>query len=140
MTTLCTYLHIMPEARLPHFAATTPFKAIVIIETEVSADWQYKLCRDLIDAHCLYALAWGTCCSSWDDAFDWANLEKFDFGEIPEQEFVITTWHENDTLFELFEFAKNAAKHPARELSKVLIVDIRTNSREMELLALYDSA
>jgi hypothetical protein len=55
-------------------------------------------------------------------AFDCANLEVFDFGDIPNSEFVMTTWHENESLQEDFWFAKEAAHHPTVKLDNILVL------------------
>ena len=70
---------------------------------------------------------------------DNANLEEFDYEEIPEEKFVMTTWHENESLKEVFWFAKNNAFHPAVELRNTLILDITTASREEQFLAEYNN-
>jgi len=55
-------------------------------------------------------------------AFDCANLEVFDFGDIPDSEFVMTTWHENEPLLEDCWFAKEAAHHPTVKLDNTLVL------------------
>ena len=37
------------------------------------------------------------------------SIAAFNFGEIPERHFVMTTWHEHEPLEEVFWFAKNSA-------------------------------
>jgi hypothetical protein len=41
-------------------------------------------------------MAWGRECSSWDDSVDWANIDKFGDSPIPDDECVVTTWHEDE--------------------------------------------
>ncbi len=50
------------------------------------------------------------------------TLEVFDFGDIPDSEFVVTTWHENEPLQEDFWFAKEAAHHPTVKLDNILVL------------------
>ena len=85
-------------------------------------------------------MAWGENCSAWDDAVDFANMEQFDYEEIPEEHFVMTTWHERDSLEELFFFAKNAALHPIAVLDNTLLLHVCAHENEKHLLGLYGSA
>lgn len=85
-------------------------------------------------------MAWGVDGSSWDDCVDMANIEQFDFKDIPSESFVMTTWHENETLSEVFWFAKQCAFHPAVDLQHTLLLHIATDSRETEILREYSDA
>ena len=134
------YLHLRPESSLPDISGFSPFRSVVVIQESISAEWQSKVSAWLVQSGCLYMMAWGKECSSWDDAVDIANLEEFNFEEIPEEKFVMTTWHENETLKEAFWFAKNSALHPAVELRNTLILDISAVSREESFLAEYNYA
>ena len=84
--------------------------------------------------------AWGQDCSAWDDAVDAANLQQFDHEDIPDDEFVMTTWHIEDSLEELFFFAKNSAKHPSLELRNTLMIHISATDRGEEFSEHYGSA
>ena len=44
------------------------------------------------------------------------TLEVFDFGDIPDSKFVLTTWNEYELLQGTFWFAKQAAYHPTGKL------------------------
>ncbi len=85
-------------------------------------------------------MAWGTNCSSWDDSVDLANLEAHNFGDIPEDSFIMTTWHEKEELAETFEFAKHSAHHPSVELEDLLIIHVGESNRKTELLNVYTRA
>lgn len=85
-------------------------------------------------------MAWGNECSSWDDSVDIANLEEFNFDEIPEAKFVMTTWHEKVPLKEVFWFAKHNAFHPTVDLENTLILDISSANREKQFLVEYNDA
>lgn len=89
---------------------------------------------------CLYMLAWGAGCSRWDDSVDIANLEAFDYGDIPQEFDVLTTWHADEPLAECMYFAKNWATHFSVEFERTVIVHIGVQAREKELLAAYAEA
>lgn len=83
-------------------------------------------------------MAWGKDCGSWDDSVDWANLETFDFRDIPDNEFVMTTWHENESLQEVFRFAKEMAHHPAVKLDNVLILHVGAEEKRAKFETLFN--
>ena len=89
---------------------------------------------------CLYMMAWGKNCSSWDDSVDIANLERFAYEDIPDSQSVMTTWHENESLEEVFWFSKNNSSHPTVALQSVVLVHIAARERQSELLHAYAEA
>ena len=131
------HLHLTPDQQtLPSFARR-PFKAVVIVEADVSPEWQATASEWLVAGGCLYMMAWGIGCSSWDDSVDYANLKAFDFREVPQDAFVMTTWHENDPLKEAFEFAHFTAMHPSTELDHTYLVHIAATARETQLIEAF---
>lgn len=91
----------------------------------------------MVESGCLYFIAWGVACEAWHDAVDWAVLETFDFGEIPDDRFVMTTWHDNEALSDVLWFAGNAAWHPDIDLADTLIVHIALEDRRAAILDFY---
>ena len=85
-------------------------------------------------------MAWGDDCGSWDDTVDHANLESFDYDDIPDGEDVITTWHEKDSLEEVFQFAKSCARHPTVKISNVLIFHVGGGDKQTKLEAMFRDA
>jgi hypothetical protein len=134
------YLRIEPRAKLPDIAAAKPFRAVVAIEESVAVEWQIAVSEWLVASGCLYMMAWGTECSSWDDSVDAAALEESGYHDIPEKRFVMTTWHEKETLAEVFWYSKNCANHPKVDLPNTLLVHIGGQEREAEFLRSYEAA
>ncbi len=85
-------------------------------------------------------MAWGSSCSSWDDSVDMANIEQFEFADIPEDKFVMTTWHADEPLSEAFWFSKNCATHPVIKLERTVVIHIAGEALEKELLTVYRDA
>ena len=85
-------------------------------------------------------VAWGRDCSAWDDSVDWAAILASKNAVIPDDQSVMTTWHDDESLAEAFCFAKNGAFHPTIELVRTLIVDIAPNPRPSEMMAAYTAA
>src|SRR5689334_494931 len=110
------YLQLKPESDLPNVSPLAPFRCVVIIEEIVTPEWQAKVSSWLVKSGCLYMMAWGKECGTWDDSVDYANLERFNHGDIPDENFVMTTWHADETLIEVFWFSKHSAFHPSVEI------------------------
>ena len=95
--------------------------------------WQAEI-SDGGPSGCRYMMAWGRKCGEWDDSVDMANLAMFDFGEIPDDGFVMTTWHENELLQETFWFCDQCAAHASLALERTYIVHIAPEARASEPL------
>ena len=106
------YLQLPPEVLPVGDGPLRPFLAFIFIRDTVTPEWQWAISKWLVAAGCLYMCAWGPDCSSWDDSVDYANLEAFSYGDIPEDRFVMTTWHDEEPLEEALWFAKYTAQHP----------------------------
>ncbi|WP_296814340.1 hypothetical protein [Brevundimonas sp.] len=136
-----SYLHLPAGGEVPAVGPNEPFKAIVVAEQAVDQDWRAAVSRWLVSTGCLYMMAWGVECASWDDSVDWACLHARDFADLADYEnLVMTTWHEQEALAEAFWFAGHCAHHPAVALNTTLIVHISSDERREELLRLYDEA
>jgi len=133
------YLQLEPESTLPEIA-NQPTRMVVIVEANVSPGWQGLVSDWIVRSGCLYMMAWGIECSSWDDSVDWANIDKYGEAPIPDDGFVATTWHSDESLVEVFWFSKNCATHPFIELSRTMILDISKVNRRDQLLQAYTAA
>jgi len=81
----------------------------------------------------------GRDCISWDDSVDWANIEAYSDEHIPDEALVITTWHENDTIEEVFYFAKHEARGVTGEIENLLMLDIGKSDRQAFLSNIHES-
>ena len=133
------YLHLEPGA-VPSSIGVRPFKAVVAVEANVTPQWQALVSDWLVQSGCLYMMAWGKDCSSWDDSVDLSNAKPFGSADIPEDQFVMTTWHSDEPLTEVFWFSKHSASHPTIELDRTLLLHISSEGREQEFLRSYDEA
>ena len=133
------YIHLLPGAALPELSCLQPFKAVVIVESAVTSEWQAQVSSWLVGSGCRYMMAWGIECSSWDDSVDHASLDVFDHREAPDDTFVMTTWHEDQSLSDVFGFSKNWAHHPILELKDLVVVHISENERH-DIEAAYENA
>lgn len=133
------YIHLNPGDDLPS-VPTEPFKAVVIIDLPVTSEWRNLVSTWLVESGCRYMMAWGRESTLWDDSVDWANLEQLDYGDIPDDRFVMTSWHDKEPLSEVLWFAANAASHPDLELKRVILIHIAKQSEQGRILqAFYDA-
>jgi len=137
MTALVSYHRLTPEMPLNLPAQAKPFLALVVVREDVSIQWRSSVSNWLVTEGCLFMCAWGLDCTLWDDSVDYANMEQFSYGEIPEDRFVMTTWHHNEPLEEAIWFAKHSARHDAAVLDAVLIIDVSRIDHSDEMLALW---
>ena len=135
-----TYLHLLPEQEPPARPCPAPFRALLIIEAACASNWRDTVSRWLVERGCLYAMTWGKGSTEWDTSIDIANIEKFDFKEIPEDEFVMTTWHDSEPLTEAMWYAKNNAYHPTVELLSTLLVHVADVPEQAKILSVYTEA
>ncbi|WP_431265278.1 DUF7684 family protein [Roseateles chitinivorans] len=131
------YQHVDPDAALPVLGMTAPFRAVIVAELPVTNSQQNRISDWLVAQGCLYAMAWGVNASSWDDAIDWAAIAKTDFAQVSEGALVLTTWHDDETLSEVFDFAIRCASHPAAPLNELIIVHVAGASDPERIQAAY---
>lgn len=130
------YLHLNPEEPPPPLAHT-PFRAVIVTEADTSEDWREHITEWLVESGCLYAVTWGRDCEKWHDSVDGANLKAFDYGDIPDDRFVMTTWHANEPLRGALWFAGQCASHPTVTLNDTIIVDVSPEPREAAMLQAF---
>ncbi len=135
-----TYLQLPPGERHPEIAHLAPFQAVVIVDAEVDSHWQNATSAWLVRSGCLYMMAWGRECSSWDDSVDWAYIDDCPGEATPDHRLIVTTWHEKESLKETFWFSKRCAIHPTVDLKNTLLLHIAVESQETKLLKIYAKA
>jgi hypothetical protein len=135
-----SYVHLVPEAELPPLAHGPAAKFVVIAEVDVTPSWRVAASKWIVNSGCLYMMAWGVNCSSWDDSVDFANLELFDFGDIPDDKFVMTTWHDHEPLSEVFWFAKHSAIHLDVELKRTVMIHISPEPKERDIFFVFGTS
>jgi hypothetical protein len=141
MSVELTYIHLPPGSPFPVLPCLRS-RVVVVVRAEVSPEWQMLASQWIIDIGCLYMMAWGIDCTSWDDSVDYAHLEKYDYDceRIPEDDFVLTTWHDDEPLSEVFRYAKGELEHPYFELKRTIILDIAEDDRSVQFVQEYIEA
>ncbi len=137
------YARIAPGDPLPDIRPLALFKAVIILDADYSDEWQDEVSNWLVESGCRYMLASGPDCSSWDDSVDYAMIARQpDLDETPDDEFVMTTWHNNQTLEDVFWQAQFVAllSYDDIELNQTVLVDVSRVAREHEMLALWEQS
>jgi hypothetical protein len=134
------YLHLKPGEALPRLGGVAPFKAVVVVHDEVTPEWQVLVSDWLVRSGCRYMMAWGRNCADWDTSVDLANLAMFSHGAIPKNDFVMTTWHANESLQETFRFSQRCAMHPSLELERTYVLHIGPESRATEIFRAFQAS
>ena len=133
------YIHLPPDAPPQTLGVEPGFAAIVIIDGQVSSEWRHEVSEWLVEAGCLNMMAWGHDCSLWDDSVDIAKLEAFDWKDIPKDKHVTTSWHEDESLEDVFHFSKICGEYSKTLITGIIILDITEISREDVIMARYDA-
>lgn len=134
------YLHLLPDAALPPLEGLTRFKAVLIADAEVAEMTMWETARTLVESGCLIALAWGADAERWKEALEDAHLEAINYEDVPDEQRVLVTSHEDEDLEEVFWFARHRAAHPAHELRDTLLLHIADAPRREELEAQFNDA
>jgi hypothetical protein len=134
------YCRLETTSSLPELTLEQPFKAVIVADTTATPEQKEAVARWLVGAGCLYMMAWGLNCRSWQDAINLANLQAFDFGTVPDDKLIITTAHEHEAIEDVFWFSKHTAMHPCCELTQTLLLHWSHNDRQAELADIYESA
>jgi hypothetical protein len=130
------YLHLRPEDPLPVLIAS-PYRTVIIADVAVSDDWLSRVAEWIVAIGSLYVVAWGVDCEKWHDGVDWAILELFEFGDIPNDHFVMTTWHSDEPLSEALWYAGHCAIHPDVELSETILLHVTAEAEAIAVLQTY---
>jgi hypothetical protein len=133
------YLHLQPGSAFPEIARLRPFKTVLLAEAAAGEDWQAACSAWLVASGCRYCMAWGIDCKGWEDAVEFASLDAAHFAKVDDAQFVVTTAHQDESMDDVFWFAKNGARHPALALDHTLLLHIAPQPRP-ELAQAYAAA
>lgn len=69
-----------------------------------TAEERHKIASDLVGSGCRYAVCSGFESSKWDGAVDLAFLDTSPEFDPPDEKFVMTSWHDRESLRDVAEF------------------------------------
>ena len=131
------YYHFQPQNSdlcIPDHLSV--FKCLIVAGRDINADYRARISEQLVNAGCLYALAWGRECSAWDDSVDWAYRDAQGEAEFRKESHVVTTWHEGEDLRDTVAFARRC-EHPFAMLDDLLVLDFGSRHRQEFFEQLY---
>ncbi|WP_422374868.1 DUF7684 family protein [Roseibium sp.] len=132
------YLRPGTDDQLRETSVPARFKAIVAIEEELDPKWRNAVCDWLVGSGCFYVMAWGIGCEIFHDCVDETMLDRHDFGDIPDEARIMTTWQEDQPLSEVIWFAKFAAEQSVPVLQDVVLVHLSPVDRRREYVDLFE--
>ena len=131
-----TYVHLRPGEDPPTVAPQS-YRIVIIAEASGSDDWREEIAEWIWQIGSRYVVAWGQLCEAWHDSVDFANLAAFDFGDVPDKDHIMTTWHSDEPLSEAFWFAEFCAYHPDVQLVDTILLHIAEEERKGPMLETY---
>lgn len=134
------YVRIAEGEPLPCLGVPKPFRTVIVAESSASTEWKDQVADWLVRQGCLYVLCAGQNVLAWHDAVDWANITAFEPNPVPDAAHVMTTWHEGETLDEVFWFAGFGAQHGHVDLLATVIVHVSATDARAELLDRFEAA
>nr|CAA6830598.1 MAG: Unknown protein [uncultured Thiotrichaceae bacterium] len=134
------YVQLAENQTLPDIAKIAPFRCVVVIEEDVADQRRNEISKWLVKSGCLYMMAWGKECESWDTSVDLANLEEFNFNSVPEESFVSTTWHQDESLSEVFWHSKHCAFHSTVNIENTVVLHLSAVNKKTQYVCKYMSA
>ncbi len=86
-------------------------------------------------------MAWGPRCTTWDDSVDLAVVGSGEH-EIAEDDFVMTTWHDDESLESAMWYAQFNALSSYADVPLVdaVLLHVSPTERETDLRALWEQA
>ena len=95
---------------------------LVVNTNQILPEWRNQLCEQIVySKRCIQAMVTGHECSIWDDVLDETYLGFYN-DQPPVDHCFMTTWHENETLEDITEFAKFSME--LEDVSNLVIVHI----------------
>lgn len=134
---IAEYLWLAPDAGPPP-RDVEPLCVVLLGEARAGAIWRNEILEWLQRAGCLYFIAWGEDCETWHDAMDHVHLEAFNY-DVPDDKFMMTTWHARETMKEALWFARFAMEHPTVPIARTLLLHVAAHADEARVLHMWDT-
>jgi len=103
--------------------------ALFVADPAISESERMASARELVAAGCRYACCAGLDCSKWHDSIDMAYLETDPNLAPPEETFVMTTWHEKDSVADVLAFALDLTDFDDHQFEHVLVLMLGDDPR-----------
>jgi hypothetical protein len=115
------------------------FKCVILTGDDLPDERRNAICREIVGIGCRWAMTWGPDCELWHDCLDETVLLRHNHS-VPDDKFLMTTWHEQESLEEVLFFAKRMAteSYDDRPLIQLLVLDLGREARMADVLRLYE--
>lgn len=134
------YIRLDEQSFLPALNNPDQWGAIIVADLPFSVERRVAVARWLYRENCRWMAAWGVECSKWDDALDDAEIEQWPDG-APENQTIVTTWHDVEGLDEVFWFiGTQASTFDDQDFSHFVIVHLSSSDKSDELTQRFEAA
>jgi hypothetical protein len=76
------------------------YSLLLITLASIPREEKLRLAAQIIASDARSIACWGVECEDWHDTLDWAYLASDENFNPPDERFVMTSWHENESLAE----------------------------------------
>jgi hypothetical protein len=97
---------------------------LFVHDPAVTQEEQAKLSEQIVQSGCRYAVCAGHACSTWDDSVDLAYLATDPNFAPPEETFVMTTWHEDESIEDVVFYGLMNTMFDDHEFFKYLVLTL----------------
>ena len=105
------YIQLTENNENPDISGFSPFKALVVINSEVSKSRQRQIADWLVEIGGLCLIICGTNSKTWVNSIRQSNLNQVDIHSRQAEQFVMITDLRTERLRSVFWHAKKYAKH-----------------------------
>lgn len=77
---------------------------LVVNATNITDEEQVRLSDSIVATGCRYAVCTGHECTTWDDSIDYSSILSDPNYDPPDEKFVMTTWHEDESIEDVVEY------------------------------------
>ena len=111
-----------------------PFAILLYgVDEAVAPEEQGQLCTDIIEQGCRYAVCAGANCEIWHDCFDEADCARNDW-EANVSNFVMTSWHEKESLEDVVFFLLNNTSFDSVEADCCMVLVVGEDPNALETI------
>ena len=132
------YIQLTEINEIPNISAFSPFKALLVIEDEVSKSRQRQISDWLVEMGGLCLTLCGVGSEGWAKSIRQSNLDQVDIQSMEPEQFVMIVEFQNDIFRNVFWHAKKYAKHTHVKLSELVIVHISNENRAVDYLSIFN--
>ena len=133
------YIQLTINSEPPDISGCAPFKAILVIENQVSEQQKEQICEWLVNMGGLYIIICSSETQSWKNSIRQANLSQLDIKAMSPDNFVMISEHKDEQIRYVFWHAKKHAKHTHVNLINTVVVHVSDVNRGIAFSSIFNS-